>query len=177
MKKVVVCKSTSGFTMKYAQWIAGELKADLFERDKIKFEDLASYDMIIYGGSLHASGISGINLIRNNIDKLKGRKIIVFATGASPFKEGIEMEIMKSNFTPGMGKMIRFFYFRGGFDFNKLDFLNRIIMTLFKLKLSVKKNLTPDERGMLDAYSKPIDFTRKENIDKLIKYAGSPVNI
>jgi hypothetical protein len=43
---------------------------------------LASYDTIIYGGSLYVRGIIGIKLIKENINKLKDKKEVVFATGA-----------------------------------------------------------------------------------------------
>lgn len=45
-------------------------------------------------------------------------------------------------------------------------------MTLLKWKIKSKNktNLTADEIGMLAVYDNPVDFTRKENIDPLIKY-------
>ena len=65
------------------------------------------------------------------------------------------------------------FIFGGGFKFSKLDFTNKIIMAFFRVKLSLTKNKTPDERGMLAAYSKPIDCTRKENIKGIVEYVQS----
>ncbi len=56
---------------------------------------------------------------------------------------------------------IKFFYLRGGFDYNKLDFANKILMNLLKIKLRFKKNKTSDEKEMIAAYSKSIDFTKK----------------
>ena len=69
MKTVVVYKSISGFTKKYAEWIAEELEADLFRKEKINIAILLKYDIIIYGGSLHAVGISGVSIIKNNLNK------------------------------------------------------------------------------------------------------------
>ena len=65
-------------------------------------------------------------------------------------------------------------FLRGGFNFNKLDILNKIIMTLFEWKLCFKKNKSPDEAGMLTAFSKSAHFTRKENIECLVDYDRSP---
>jgi hypothetical protein len=44
-----------------------------------------------------------------------------------------------------------------------------------KLKNKARKNkpMTPDERGMLAGYDKPLDFTSKENIKDLIEYFKS----
>jgi menaquinone-dependent protoporphyrinogen IX oxidase len=162
----------SGFTKKYAQWIAEELEADLFEAREIRPQKLSEYDIIIFGGSLHAVGINGIKLIKENLPRLTDREIIVFAVGASAPKEGIVNEIRKSNFELEQ-KNLKLYYLRGGFDFKRLDFSNKVLMTLFRAKLSLKKNKTPDEKGMLAAYSKPIDCTRKENIKEITKYAQS----
>jgi hypothetical protein len=43
-------------------------------------------------------------------------------------------------------------------------------MKLLKKKLESKKDLTEDEKGMLEAYEKPVDFTEKENINELIDF-------
>ena len=173
MKTVVVYKSISGFTKKYAEWIAEELEADLLGVEKIGISILLKYDIIIYGGSLHAVGISGVNIIKNNLNKLKDKNIIIFTTGASLPKESIVSEVKGNNFSVKEQKQIQFYYFRGGFDFNKLNFTNKILMTLLKWKIKLKRHKTPDEKGMLAAYSKPMDFTKKKNIGELLEYVRS----
>ncbi|NLE01149.1 MAG: flavodoxin, partial [Fibrobacter sp.] len=52
-KIIVVYKSKYGTTKRYAEWIAEEVKADLFEQSAVSVEDLLKYDIIVYGGSLH----------------------------------------------------------------------------------------------------------------------------
>ena len=152
-RTVVVYRSISGFTKKYAEWIAEEIKADLFEAKEIRAEKLCAYDLIIFGGSLHAVGINGVKLLKKNLAQLVDKKIVVFAVGASPPKECIVDEILKNNFSDEEQKNIKLFYLRGGFKFSKLDFTNKIIMAIFRVKLSLTRNRTPDERGMLAAYS------------------------
>lgn len=174
MKAVVVYKSISGFTKKYAEWVAEELEADLFRIEKIDIDILLKYDIIIYGGSLHAVGISGVSIIKGNLNKLRGKNIIVFATGASPLRESTVSEVRDSNFSVEEKKQIQFYYFRGGFDFKKLNLINKILMTLLKWKIKLKRHKTPDEKGMLAAYSRPRDFTKKENIKELLEYVRSP---
>ena len=170
MKTAVVYRSKTGFTKKYAQWIAAELAADLFEDSKIGAKRLADYDTIIYGGGLYAGGISGVKLITKNLQQLKAEKIVVFATGATPERAETTEELRKQNFTPGQLERIRFFYLRGGFDYNKLSPLNKLLMNLLKWSLKRKPQLTADERGMLAAYDTPLDFTREEKISDLVSY-------
>ena len=64
----------------------------------------------------------------------------------------------------------QFFYLRGGFDYSKLDFKNKALMNLLKFKIKMKKKRTPDEIGMLNAYSHPLDVVSAKNIAPLIDY-------
>ncbi|MDD2402659.1 MAG: flavodoxin domain-containing protein, partial [Clostridia bacterium] len=49
MKTVVVYKSKSGFTKKYAEWIAKELSAEIFEASRITADMMMDYDTVVYG--------------------------------------------------------------------------------------------------------------------------------
>ncbi len=173
MKTVVIYKSKTGFTKKYAEWIADELSADIFDVSDVKVNSIATYDTVIYGGSLHAVGINGVKFITQNFDKLKDKKIVVFATGASPWREEVIKEVKSNNFTLEQQKHIEFFYLRGGFNYSKLGPVDKLLMTLLKWKLKNKKELTPDEKGMLSSYDNPLDFTKKKNIDELINYVNN----
>ncbi|WP_461204918.1 flavodoxin domain-containing protein [Clostridium sp. DL1XJH146] len=170
MKTVVVYKSKTGFTKKYAEWIAEELSADIFSVSDVNVNSITAYDTVIYGGSLYAVGIVGVKFIVKNFDKLKDKNIVVFATGASPYREEIVNEVKNKNFTLEQQKYIEFFYLRGGFNYNKLGLFDKILMNLLKRKLKKKKELTPDEKGMLASYDHPVDFTKRKNIDELITY-------
>jgi menaquinone-dependent protoporphyrinogen IX oxidase len=175
MKTVVIYKSKTGFTKKYANWIAEALSADIFEVSKISSIVLNSYDTIIYGGSLHAVGINGIKLMTKNIDRLKGKKLVIFATGVSPARTNEINEVINKNFTQEQQRYIKFFYLRGGFDYSKLTPFDKVLMTILKWKINKKKgkDLTPDEIGMLTVYNNPVDFTRKKNINEIIAYVNS----
>lgn len=170
MKSVVIYKSKSGFVKKYAEWIAKELSADIFESSKISNDKLADYDTIIYGGGLYAVGINGIKRIKKNISILKNKKVIVFATGASPSRAEIIDEVRNKNFTLEQQKYIQFFYLRGGYDNSKVKPFDKLLMLLLKWQLKSKDQLTADEKGMLNAYAQPVDFTRKKNIEEIIHY-------
>ena len=175
MKTIVIYKSKTGFTRKYAEWIAEDLSADTFDISKVTINILTAYDTIIYGGSLYAVGIIGVKLITQNIDKLKDKKIVVFATGASPSREDGINEVIDKNFTQEQQKYIKFFYLRGGFNYSKLNLFDKFLMTLLKWKIKNKKQeeLSSDEIGMLAIYDKPVDFTEKRNIDRIITYVNT----
>jgi menaquinone-dependent protoporphyrinogen IX oxidase len=173
MKAVVIYRSISGFTKRYAEWIAEELGADLFDSRKAWPESLSAYDVVVFGGNLHAVGINGVDALKRRLAGLAGKRIIVFATGASPARDAIPDEVLDANFSPEERGMIRFFYLRGGFDFRKLDFPNKVLMTLLKWRILMKKEADRDldDRGMLAAFARPVDFAKKENIRPLVGYA------
>jgi flavodoxin len=167
MNKIIVYKSKTGFTKKYAEWIAKELDSDIIEQKFFNKNYLKKYDLIIYGGSLHAIGIFGLKKILKLLKNKQDKKIIVFAVGASPLKKKVLEEIKQHNFK---NKTIPLFYLRGGFNFKKLDLFNKIIMYLFIKNLESKKDKTKDEIGLIKAYKKPVDFTDKKNIKEIIKF-------
>src|SRR3989304_7264060 len=105
---LVIYKSISGFTKKYAQWIAEELQADLYDAkdfDPSKFPD---YRVVVFGGSLHAVGINGVGIIKENLPLLEGKKVIIFGVGASPPRENVLDELKNKNFTPQQQNGIEF---------------------------------------------------------------------
>ncbi|MGI6668808.1 MAG: flavodoxin domain-containing protein [Acetivibrionales bacterium] len=173
MKTVVIYKSNTGFTKKYAEWIAEELSADTFDIAGITADNLVPYDAVVYGGSLYATGITGIKFIKRNLDMLKDKKVVVFATGATPAGEETIREMRDRNFTPEQQKHIKFFYFRGGFNYDKLKPFDKFLATLMKWMLKRKKELTPDERVILAAIDNPVDFTDRKYIGEIVAYVNS----
>jgi len=168
MKTLVIYRSKSGFSKAYAVWIARVLEADLREYRSVRPEQFVAYDTVIYGGGLYAVGINGVSLIKDNLDVLKDKRVIVFATGATPSREETSASIRDANFTPEQQERIQFFYFRGGFNYQKLSLIDKLLMNLLRLRLKRKKLLTADERGMLSAFSQPVDFTKEQNIAPLL---------
>ncbi|MDP3386021.1 MAG: flavodoxin domain-containing protein [Eubacteriales bacterium] len=173
MKAAVIYKSKSGYTKNYAQWISETLGAELLQGTEVKIENLNEYNTLIFGGGLYASGINGIKAIKKSINRYPTKNIIVFVTGASPGREEEIDSVFKRNFTEQEQGAIKFFYYRGGFDYSKCSAIDKVLMKMLEVILKNKKELSPDERGMLNAYKTPMDFTKKENTNELIDYVMS----
>lgn len=175
MKTMVIYKSATGFTKKYAQWIAEELSAELFAAREVTLQQMEGYACIIFGGRLYAVGIDGFNLIKKNYERLKGKRLLVFATGASPVSETVIADVRSKNLSVEQQGLIQFFYLRGGFDYAALPLFDKIRMALMKKSIMRKqrkgKALTPDEMGMLKLYDRVSDFTKKEYIQAIVQAA------
>lgn len=173
MKTVVVYKSKTGFTKKYANWLSEALNCDLIEESKAEINRIMQYDTVIYGGGLYVVGINGINFIRKNMSKLSHANIIVFATGATPDREEVIDEVLNANFTEKQKACIKLFYLRGGFNFPEMNLVDKFLITMLKLKIKLKRIQSPDERGIVAAVNHPVDFTQKKNIEKIVTYVNA----
>lgn len=165
---VVVYQSKSGFTEKYARWIAEDAQADLLEAGAAKLEDLARYDTIVYGGGLYIGGINGVKLITGHMKELESKKLIVFGVGASPCRPNVVEEVRKANFTDEMKGRIHFFLLRGGFDLGKCGLKDKMLMNLLKIKLEKAPDTDKDAKGMLACYEHPADFTSRDAIKPIL---------
>lgn len=176
MKTAVVYWSKTGFVEKYAKWIAEELDAEIIEGNSASIEFLKKYDSLIFGGSLYAVGINGVDFMKKvlNDQDFKNKKIAVFATGASSANIEVIDEVKNNNFSDEEQARFNFYYLRGGFDYSRLGFKDKILMKMMKWKIKRKKKsgekLSEDEIGMLNAFDKAVDFTEKSNIKSLIEY-------
>lgn len=166
MKTIVVYRSKTGYTERYANWIAEELGCDI--KADAEFSDIEAYDIIIYGGGMYVGGLNGSRLIKRNYGKLAGKKIVIFAVGSNPGREEELAEFWARLLDEEQLEAIPHFYLRGGFDYNKLGIADRILMNMLKKRLQSLKNPTEDELGMLAAYDTPVDFCSKENIEPLV---------
>jgi len=172
-KIAVIYKSRYGSTKKYAQWIADEVKGDLFNCSEVNVEKLTEYDIIIYGGGLYASGIAGISLITKNFERIKDKKIIVFTVGlASTNRKEVFAPIIEKNFSKSMYANIKFFHLRGEIDYKKLGLIHKSMMAMLRKVIIRKKpdELTDDDKQLLDTYGGKVDFTDKNTITPLVNY-------
>lgn len=175
-KIAVIYKSKYGSTKKYAEWIANEIGADLIEVSRAHNDIVSKYDTIIYGGGLYEDRISGVSFITKNYEALKDKNIIVYSVGlgSTDNKDGFKPLIDK-NFNESMSKNIRFYHYRGGIDYGKLNFMDKFAMKLFYKFIARKKpeDISEEARMMLNTYGKDIDYTNKDAIELLVRYVRS----
>lgn len=165
MKKIVVYNSRTGFTKKYAEWIAAELECDTITyKDYIKHP--VDCEILIYGSSVMGGLIKGLKKIR----KVRHYKhMIVFATGLTPPEaKEITEQIKRNNFMPEEQEQIPFFYFQGGLSFDELGFISRNVLKRIGSMLSKKKDKTQDDILMAEMLKQSADYTDQEYMKPLI---------
>lgn len=167
---IVLFKSSTGFTRKYAEWIAEDLKCKVLPINKVNVRELNNYKTIIFGGGVHARFITGLKSFKKVISYLKDKNIILFATGAAP-AEATDLDSMKKvNFPSEDDDALKLFYFQGGINYEAMSFGSKLMMKLFTAILKGKKDKTPEEEGMYETISSSHDYSNKEYIKPLIEF-------
>lgn len=144
MKIMVVYQSKTGFTQKYATWIAQALSCEAKELNRVSNAEIESYDTVIFGGWIMGGKISGLNKIRS----MNPKQLIVFAVGSSPDCEAQRNQLKTQNAlaeTP-------FFYFQGGLCFEKLGFFSKMMVKMANNALRKKENKTEQEEELVKLF-------------------------
>jgi len=174
MNIVVIYSSKYGTTKQYAQWIAEALNAKLFERHKIKADQLNDFDIVIYGGGLYAGGISGVNLVTKNPCK----NLVIFTVGLAPPESTDYSGILEKNLTSEMIQNTKIFHLHGGIDYKKLGIVHKAMMVTMMMiikKAVAKKDeseISNEDKEFLASYGKKMDFTSRQNILPLVEYVN-----
>lgn len=168
---IVVYTSETGFSQRYAEWIAEELGCSAVKSAEITKEKLARFDVIVYGGGFYAGQIKGLKKIKEMLGTENLKKLAVFATGATPgtFTETIE-KALDQNFTEEERNMISAFYFQSGLNYEKMSFKSKLMMKMFSSMMAKKKDKTEEEEVMSQNLSRSSDLCRREYILPLTEH-------
>lgn len=172
MKTIVVYKSKYGSTRTYAEWIAQELNCSAVDAKDIKIDELKEYDTIIYGGGLYAEVISGVTLITKNLDKLEGKKLVVYSTGITPleYRDYYDKLVIEKNFKPHMLDKIKVYNFLGKMIIDELTLVHKTAIKSLKKIMSAKENPSEMEKLLVALCDTSGDFCDRAAIKDLIDY-------
>lgn len=169
MKTIVIYNSQTGFTKRYAEWIAAETGADCLELSDAKKKDLTAYDTIVFGSWACAGGISKVSWFKGNMDKWEDKKLIVFCVGGSPI-DNPDIDIaFKRIFNESEQKKVKTFYCPGGFNYEKMSAPSKLMMKMFIKTLKAKKDKSQEEQVMIDMISSSYDISDKKYIEPVLQ--------
>lgn len=170
-KGIILYQSKYGATKKYADWLAEKTGYDCIETKKAKVSNLQKYDVIVFGGGVYASGIAGLHFLKKNISSVSGKKIVVFAVGASPYDEKAIMQIRKMHFKDVLIN-VPLFYCRGAWDEEKMTFGDRTLCRMLQ-KAVAKQNpnkYEPWQKALMCAVGQKCDWTDKMYLEPLLEF-------
>ena len=173
MKALVIYTSQTGFTKKYAEWIAKRLQADLLDvRDakKKKKDEFDQYDAIIYGGWVMAGKVTQSKWFLAKAPAWKGKKLVVYVVGASPMEAPDVEASMKKVLTDEQRGYIQAFYCQGGLDYDKMNKPSKMAMKMLISILNKKKDPTEKDKAMVEMISHSYDISDEKYIEPIVEY-------
>lgn len=135
---LILYRSKYGATQKYAQWLKEATGFDCTETKGVDAKTAAAYDTIVLMGGVYAGGLAGLDFLKKNLAALSGKRIFLFAVGASPYDEKAISEGMSRTLKGDLAKL-PLFYGRGMWDLEGMHFGDRTLCKML-LKACAKQD-------------------------------------
>lgn len=170
-KILVLYKRSTGFTKRYAEWIAQALHCDLLPFKDATASRLSAYDTVIFGTRAHAEHIDSFDKAKALTEKSGVKELILFVTGATPnAAEAVVQKFWARNLSPEELKNLPHFYMQSGLNYEKMSLPDKLMMKAAAAMIRGKKDKTPEELQFEQAISGSFDHTSKEFIQPLLDY-------
>lgn len=173
-KNILVCyKTVTGFTRRYAEWIAQKTGARLIESREVDAETIAPYDVVVFGGRFHAGKVDGLDHIKQLMAGQTDKELVLFATGAMPPTARSDIEqAWQTNLNEPEMKQLPHYYFPAGLCYEKMPWSDRLMMKVFigmnKRKLKKAAQDCPFDEAGLEMITRSFDISKPEYIEPLI---------
>ena len=171
MKTLVIYTSQTGFTKKYAQWLAEEMKADLYELKDAQKKDEAffdGYEAIVYAGWCMAGSVVKAKWFLGRADRWKEKRLAVICVGGSPNDNPDVEEFLKRMVKEEQRGYIKAFYCQGGFNYDKMNGPSKVAMKMFAGALKKKKD--EKSREMAKYISQSYDISDVKYLEPVYTY-------
>ena len=151
MSRVIIYKSKTGHTERYAKMLSEELNIPCYSyKDAI----VSKNDEVIFLSYIYASKIMGLSKI------LKKYNVkVVIAVGALAYSKDYLNTLKDAN-----NIKLPFFYLRGGIDYSKLNFFFRKFLPV------IGKDIAKDNKELLNLFKNGGDFVTKDNLNEVLNY-------
>lgn len=164
MKTLILYRSKTGLTKRYAEWLRDALNADMAEWKEVKHLSLADYDRLIYGAGFYAGTVAGVKAFLQKAIPFN-KQLIVFATGASPVETEETLQSLRRNFTDDQWKRVHAFYLPGGMCYEKMNLLSRAMMAVFRAMMKKQQGAdSPVYRQLQKSY----DVTDPKHLEPIL---------
>lgn len=134
---LILVHSKYGAAQKYAGWLKDKTGFPVLPVKQASREQLAQPDTVILIGGVYASGIGGIGVLRKYWALLDGKKLGVFAVGASPYEERNLTLLKQHNLRPPL-EQVSCFYGRGIWDLQAMSLVDRTMCRMLQKSVAKK---------------------------------------
>ena len=161
-KTIVIYHSKTGFSQRYAQWLAEDLNCQALPYRDRRSVDPAEYDTIILLGGIYAGNMSGVGWLKKL--PLEDKRAAAVAVGCAPMgwpEQAKNMEKLLAG-TPICG-----FYCQGGLAYERMGAVDRAMMAALRTALRGK----PEMADMLAVIFRSFDGAKREYLEPVIAWA------
>ena len=176
MKTLIIYTSQTGFTKRYAEWIAARTKGDLLDLKDAKKKDAAcfgSYDAIVYGGWAMAGNVAKAKWFLDKAPAWRGKRLAMFCVGGSPNGSPEVETALQKMLTDEQKQYISAFYCQGGINYEKMSAPSRMVLKMFAGALKKRKDATEEQKKMAEMISSTYDISDIKYIEPIIEYLGA----
>ena len=151
MSRVIIYKSKTGHTERYARMLSKELNIPCYSYKDAK---VSENDEIIFLSYIYASKIMGLSKI------LKKYNVkVIIAVGALAYSKDYLNTLKNNN-----NIKLPLFYLRGGINYSKLNFFFRKFLPV------IGKDLAKDDKELLNLFKNGGTFVTKDNLREIVNY-------
>ena len=177
MKTLVVYTSQTGFTKRYAQWIAERTGADLFDLKDVQNENgslFNRYDAIVYAGWCVCGKVAKSNWFFEKAANWKGKNLAIVSVGAA-LNGSKEAEMALNKILNDEQKTyIKAFYCQGGINYEKMNLASRLTMKAYAGSLKKSKDERLRDMGAMVDHS--YDASDIKFIEPIVQYLSEAMS-
>ncbi|MBP5385634.1 MAG: flavodoxin [Lachnospiraceae bacterium] len=171
MKTLIIYTSQTGFTKKYAQWLAERMQGDVLDLKAAKKKGASFYDAyeaIVYAGWVMAGKVVKADWFFGKAPDWKEKRLAIMAVGGSPNDNPDVETAMKTLLTEEQRRYMKAFYCQGGFDHDKMKWPSKVAMKMFTSALRKKKD--EKSRQVAEFISQSYDISDVKFIEPVASY-------
>ena len=160
---IVIYDSQTGFTAKYALWIAEKLECPFISIKDAHVPTLQHYKTLIFGGRLIADKPKGFDFLRKHLKDFEAQNIAIYVTGSGKEQDVTKLKQAIFKGTEAAADGIPCYFLHSGLNYDKMSAGERLLMKVFcrVLKLSGKKEVG-------EKLSKSFDETNPAFVEGLV---------
>lgn len=163
MNTLIIYASKTGFSERYALWLAESLNCRAVPFKEKSRADLKEAGTIILTGGLYAGRMSGLKWFKNQ--HFPDKRLAAVAVGCAPAETPTLPDSMRQLF--GDSPQIKGFYCQGGLAYGRMGAVDRAMMAGLRRFLKSK----PDQKEMLEGVSHSFDASDRAYLDPVIAWA------
>ncbi len=170
---LIVYKSETGFTREYAEAATERLDCRCLPLKDASPDSVPAGGILVFGGRLHAGTLDGLRAGLKLFRASEARRLVVFATGATPADAGDTIhEMWEKNLGNGLLESVPHFYLPAGLRYDKMGTVDRLMMGALKGYLRRKRNKSESDLAMERMISDSFDIYDTEYLEPMLKLLG-----